>query len=262
MKRYSLIFSFLFSCICLYAQTRISAVSEDPKVVAHRGFWDTEGSAQNSLMSLDKAAEIYCYGSEFDVNITEDGYLVVNHDATINGMVIEEHPYKDIADVKLKNGETLPTLYQYLQRAKDWPEIRLILEIKTHKLPENEDKAVDGVVTLVKNMGLLDRTEFISFSLEVCKRLHKQLPESKVAYLNGDLSPMEVKKLGLTGIDYHYDVFNKHPEWLDEAYQNGIEVNVWTVDKLDLLQKFSNDSRVNLITTNKPLALQGLKNKK
>ena len=44
-----------------------------PKVVAHRGYWTTEGSAQNSIASLQKAAEIGCWGSEFDVWMTADG---------------------------------------------------------------------------------------------------------------------------------------------------------------------------------------------
>ncbi len=34
------------------------------QVIAHRGYWDTHGSAQNSLASLEKADEIGAYGSE------------------------------------------------------------------------------------------------------------------------------------------------------------------------------------------------------
>ena len=241
----------LFCSLCAAAQ---------PKVVAHRGYWKTDGSAQNSITALEKAAEIHCYGSEFDVNITADGVLVVNHDATINGLRIEEHPYADIKNTVLKNGETLPTLFQYLQRALTLPDLQLILEIKGHKIPENEDRAVDGVVTLLRNMGLLDRTEFISFSMRVCERLHAQLPQAKVAYLNGTESPLQIKERGLTGIDYHYDVFNKHPEWLDEAHQNGIEVNVWTVDSQELLERFAKDPRIDVITTNEPVNLQRIEN--
>ena len=62
--------------------------SAETKVIAHRGFWKTEGSAQNSITALKKAAEINVYGSEFDVLITSDGIPVVNHDDTIEGLVI------------------------------------------------------------------------------------------------------------------------------------------------------------------------------
>ena len=33
------------------------------EVIAHRGFWTTDGSAQNSLAALVKADSIHCYGS-------------------------------------------------------------------------------------------------------------------------------------------------------------------------------------------------------
>lgn len=66
------------------------------KVVAHRGFWATEGSAQNSIRSLVKADSIGCWGSEFDVWMTQDGKLVVNHDDNINGIVIETSTSKEV----------------------------------------------------------------------------------------------------------------------------------------------------------------------
>jgi glycerophosphoryl diester phosphodiesterase len=37
-------------------------VSAKTKVIAHRGFWNTEGSAQNSIAALTKANEIKVYG--------------------------------------------------------------------------------------------------------------------------------------------------------------------------------------------------------
>ncbi|MCF0160731.1 MAG: D-alanyl-D-alanine carboxypeptidase, partial [Bacteroidaceae bacterium] len=82
-------------------------------------------------------------------------------------------------------------------------------------------------------------------------------PQNKVAYFNGDVAPREIIKKGLTGIDYHYNVFLKeHPEWLDEAKEVGCEVNVWTVDKPELLELFAADDRVDIITTNAPELLQ------
>lgn len=248
MKNNILLFVALFVSLSAFAQ---------PKVVAHRGYWDCEGSAQNSIKALEMAAEIGAYGSEFDVNITSDGMLVVNHDATINGICIEDNPYSSIKDIKLKNGETLPTLAQYLETAIRLPGIQLIFEIKGHKLPENEDRCVDASVAMVKNMGLQDRTEWISFSMRVCERLHKLLPDAKVAYLNGTESPLQIKERGLTGIDYNQSIFtSKNPEWLDEARQHGIETNVWTVDKEELLRQFAKDKRIDIITTNKPVLLQ------
>ena len=41
----------------------LTAVAQS-KIVAHRGYWRTDGSAQNSITSLQKAAAVGCYGSE------------------------------------------------------------------------------------------------------------------------------------------------------------------------------------------------------
>ncbi len=110
--------------------------AQSTQVIAHRGYWKTEGSAQNSLKALEKADSIGCYGSEFDVWITGDGMLVVNHDAKVDSVVIEQATAGEVLALKLSNGENLPTLEQYLELGKKCT-TRLILELIRHRL---EDK--------------------------------------------------------------------------------------------------------------------------
>ena len=81
-----------------------------PKVIAHRGYWVAEGSAQNSLASFAKADAIGVYGSEFDVWFTADDQLVVNHDRTFKGVCMPEATGAEATAVVLDNGEQLPTL--------------------------------------------------------------------------------------------------------------------------------------------------------
>lgn len=57
-----------------------SVQAQKSQVIAHRGYWKTAGSAQNSITALQKADSIHCYGSEFDVWLTKDNKLVINHD--------------------------------------------------------------------------------------------------------------------------------------------------------------------------------------
>ena len=90
----------------------------NPKIVAHRGYWKTEGYAQNSIRSLVKADSIGVYGSEFDVWITADDKLIVNHDGHIGDLIIENSTAAQITACKLENGENVPTLEQYLDAAK------------------------------------------------------------------------------------------------------------------------------------------------
>ena len=235
----------------------LTAVAQ-PKIVAHRGYWRTDGSAQNSITSLQKAAAVGCYGSEFDVWLTADGVPVVFHDATINGIRIEDTTFATLMNHRLQNGEFIPTLQQYLTEGSKIEGCQLILEIKPHRNEVRDKRIADMCVELVRSLGLEKKTEYISFSKVVCQRLHEITPDSKVAYLNGELSPAQIKEMGLTGIDYNEKVFVKHPEWLQEAKQLGVEVNVWTVDGEENLRHHVNLEGVDLITTNDPEILKGI----
>ena len=235
----------------------LTAVAQ-PKIVAHRGYWRTDGSAQNSITSLQKAAAVGCYGSEFDVWLTADGVPVVFHDATIDGIRIEDTTFATLMNHRLQNGEFIPTLQQYLTEGSKIEGCQLILEIKPHRNEVRDKRIADMCVELVRTLGLEKKTEYISFSKVVCQRLHEISPESKVAYLNGELAPAQIKEMGLTGIDYNEKVFVKHPEWLQEAKQLGVEVNVWTVDGEENLRHHVNLEGVDIITTNDPEILKGI----
>ena len=232
-------------------------IQAQTQVIAHRGFWKIEGSAQNSIMALEKAAEAQLYGSEFDVLMTADGKVVVNHDSSIEGMVIAETPYKKLKNIRIKNGEKLPTLKNYLKKGKKL-DIQLILEAKPLPTKEMEDEAIAKMVKMVKKMGLEKQVEYISFSLNMCEQLAKLTPESEIAYLEGNIAPSELKKKGINGIDYHLNVIlNKHPEWVEEAHRLGMKVNVWTVNNESDMKKLI-DMKVDYITTDQPLELKNL----
>ena len=226
-----------------------------PKVVAHRGYWKTEGSAQNSIASWQKAAQIGCWGSEFDVWLTADGVPVVFHDATVEGIRIEDTTYATLMNIRLKNGEFIPTLQQYLTEAQRHPDCRLIFEVKPHRNEKRDYRISEMSVELINMLGLADRTDYISFSKNVCKRIHELAPKAKIAYLNGELSPKEIKELGWTGIDYNSKVFENHPDWALEAKKLGLEVNVWTVDGEEALKRFAKMPGIDIITTNDPETL-------
>ena len=54
-------------------------VFAQPRLVAHRGFYTTPGSDENTISSLINAQQLGVYGVEFDVNRTSDGELIVVH---------------------------------------------------------------------------------------------------------------------------------------------------------------------------------------
>ncbi len=226
-----------------------------PKVIAHRGYWNTPGSAQNSIRSLVKADSVGCYASEFDVWMTPDSVLIVNHDPTINGVEIQRTPSSEVLKQKLANGEYVPTLEQYFQAAQKL-KTRLVLELKTHDSRKQEAAAVKKTLKLAKKYGLEDRLDYIVFSKDAFKGYVKAAPKiNKVYFLNGDYVPAQVKYAKGAGIDYSIKVMKKHPEWIDECHKLGLEVNVWTVNEPEDMQ-WCIDRGVDYITTNEPELLQ------
>lgn len=235
-----------------------SMMKAQTQVIAHRGFWQSQpATAENSLKSLENAQNLKVYGSEFDVRMSKDGVLVVNHDEHINTVEISETLFKDLEKQKLMNGEAIPTLEKYLKQGKKSKTVKLIIELKPAKTPELEKEMVKKALAMVKKLDLENQSEYISFSLTICKELKKLYPKSKVQYLNGELSPQEVKDIGLDGIDYHYSIFvDKHPDWISEAKKIGLVTNVWTVNDLEVYKKLS-EMGVDFVTTNIPDVFMG-----
>ena len=229
----------------------VVGAAEAQKVVAHRGFWKTEGSAQNSLASYAKADAVGAFGSEFDVWMTVDGHLVVNHDKRFKGVDMETTPFADIRKVKLDNGEQLPTLDEYLNNAAKYPKTRLVLELKSLTSLQREDEAAVKVVKALKKHNLMEHTDIIAFSINACLAFKKAAPEAAIYYLDSDLPPKKIKALGLAGMDYSSYALRRHPEWVKEAHELGLKVNVWTVNKEEDMKYFISQG-VDFITTDHP----------
>lgn len=238
-----------------------SVKGQSTQIIAHRGFWKTENNAQNSITALQKAAKENFFGSEMDIHITKDDVLIVNHDHDINGVIIETANYADIKNTILKNGETIPTLKEYLTEGKKYSHLKLILEIKSHKDLNRENKAVSEIVKMVKDLNLEDQVEYISFSKNICNQVKINDSKGLVSYLNGDLSPKEVKEKGWDGIDYNFKIFQQNPTWIKEANDLGLITNTWTVNKEDVMDEMIQQN-IQFISTDEPLTLkQKLSNK-
>ncbi|WP_299182659.1 glycerophosphodiester phosphodiesterase family protein [uncultured Chryseobacterium sp.] len=233
----------VLSTVLMKAQTQI---------IAHRGYWQTQPpTAENSVKALKNTQQLKVYGAEFDVRMSKDGVLLINHDEHHGKMEISETDFKELKKLKLSNGENLPTLKDYLKQGKKDPSVKLIIELKPIKSQEKENELVAKTIQMVKDMKLESQSEFISFSLNICKEIKKIEPKCKVQYLNGELSPEQIKKEGLDGMDYHYSVFSKNPTWIEEANSLGLITNAWTVNDIEIYEQLKKQG-IGFITTNIP----------
>lgn len=232
----------------------VAAQAAVPKIVAHRGHHRAEGSAQNSIRSLVKADSIGADACEFDVWISADGVLYVNHNADVDGVIIETADSATLDRCHLANGEAVPRLDAFLDTARTLG-IDLVLEIKPHKDRARENVAVPMAIKMIADKGLTDRTSYITFSRNAFDILVRESGRP-VLYLNG-VSPQVLQEIGGTGADYHINVFRKNPGWIEELHRRGCPVNIWTVDSEADIQ-WCIDHGADFITTNEPELAQKL----
>ena len=102
--------------------------------IAHRGLFDNAaGSPENSLAAFQRAVD-NGYGIELDVQLSEDGELVVFHDENLHRMcgvdrLVRDCSFSELAGVRLgKSSEHIPLFSEVLKYVAG--HVPLIVEIK------------------------------------------------------------------------------------------------------------------------------------
>lgn len=232
-------------------------------IVAHRGFWNSEqgGFSENSIASLKAAQDAGLWGSECDIHITADDVVIVNHNPDIDGKKIATHKFADFANDLLPNGERRPTFDEYLDQVAKCSTTKLIIELKKQPSEDREDLLVAKTIAALKVHKLYDPNKvlFISFSKYMCDVIARLCPEFINQFLSmdflGDQDPDIYGPQGINGVDYHYKMFDAHPEWVKHAHDRGMSVNAWTVNKEKDIRKMI-EVGVDAITTNEPLLVR------
>ena len=250
-KIVSVILIFLLSCTA-NKQTMQSFQFAPNPVVAHRGAFKKNGFPENSIAALKEAIRLNCTGSEFDVRMTIDDSLIINHDPDYHQLDIEKSSYSELSAYKLSNGEMLPTLRQYLLAgSENNKSTRLVLEIKPSATQERGQQIAEKVWQLVKELNVEPLVVYISFDYQILKKLLDLDRNVSTQYLNGDVAPEQLKADGISGADYHFSVFQKHPEWIASAKKAGILLNAWTVNSEKDI-RWLLENKFDYITTNEP----------
>lgn len=251
----------LFSCKSTQIENKMT-FAENP-VVAHRGAWKAKALPENSIAALREAIRLGCVGSEFDVRMTKDEVLIVTHDATYNDLIIEESTYSKLAETKLANGETLPTLEDYIKAGLvDNPSTGLVVELKPSKTPGfNELMAVKAMETIDRLNAKAHVLTYISFSYAILKKIKQIDSNAQVQYLDGSKNPDQLENDQILGMDYYISAFKNNPTWIAQAKAKNIKLNVWTVNKESDMNWFL-DREFDFITTNEPELLFDLMEKK
>ena len=191
--------------------------------------------------------------------MTLDSILVVFHDPHFQNLNIRSTRYSDLVKFKLANGEDLPTLEEYISAGvKKNHSTGLVCEIKpvkAHSLRKYIARKVVEIVDSLKAGPYVN--SYISFDYQILKEIHNLDRSVKTQFLGGNKSPQELKSDGITGLDYHLQVYKDHPEYIPKAKELNLTLNVWTVNKLEDMKWFY-DQGFDYITTDEPEILMEL----
>ena len=208
------------------------------KMIAHRGVSKLE--CENTVPAFVAAGNRSYYGIETDVHITGDGKLILHHDDTayrltgIENLNIEQSAFGHLRSVPLispiegdeaRKDLRMPALEEYISVCRKYEKFA-VLELKNPM----SDAAIEGIVSVIRDMQWLEQTIFISFDLNNMLVLRKLLPEQKLQYLLSQYpeNTLEILKEHKLDLDINYKALTK--ENLELLHAEGIEVNCWTVD--------------------------------
>lgn len=225
-----------------------------PRIIAHRGL-HTTGITENTVASFKAANELGgVYGSEADFWITTDGVIVSNHDGKVNGLTVQNSNYYGTA----MEGKT-DLFSDYVDYMKANPSaMKLIIEIKSHSTSAKNNACADEIIKQVAAAGLNDKVEYIAFNYDLCVYLAGKVPSGTVVgYLNGDKTPSSIAS-GIKCIDYNANILRKNTDWIQQAHDKDMVVNVWTIyDSRADMMEFINKG-VDYITTDYPQTMKAL----
>ncbi|HET8930380.1 MAG TPA: glycerophosphodiester phosphodiesterase [Acidimicrobiales bacterium] len=219
-----------------------------PLIFAHRGV--SVEFTENSLEAFRAAGPRRADGVELDVHRAGDGRLVVHHDAHLaDGRAII-----DLDRAALP--ETVPTLAESLEACAG---LRVNIEIKNIPGEPDYDEAglvAAGVVTLVREMELVDRVIVSSFNYDDIAHVRALDVDIATGWLVLGVDHLEML-LGHVVADRHTALHPPAevttPEVVAAAHRLGILVNTWTVDDPNRIVELA-AAGVDAVITNDPAA--------
>lgn len=196
-----------------------------PQAIAHRGGNVT--TPENTLAAFQNAIDLGMDYLEFDVQMTDDGELVVIHDETVdrttNGtgpvgqMTLEEIRALDAGD-----GEQVPTFEEVIQLAKD-NGIGILPEAKSPELyPGMPTKMVD----LLEEMDYLDQAIIQSFVPAAIDEINTANSNARTCALY-TLWEFDLSGAKSTDVCPMAEMALLYPWMIRSAHERGQEVFVW-----------------------------------
>jgi len=211
-----------------------------PLVVAHRG--NSAVAPQNTLAAFEAAWRAGAGSIELDVQLTEDGHVVVIHDDTVDATTSGTGALArlDLEEVRALDagswfspafaGQRVPTFAEVVDLLLARPGIDLLLEVKGSWTVDQ----VRLVTEPLRAAGLTDRVIGQSFWPETVAALGEADPDLRrgllVATVDDDLLD-RCADLGVMTCNPMGTLLLEHPDLVARLHAAGLQVAVWTLDE-------------------------------
>lgn len=257
---------------------------EPVKIVAHRGARSL--APENTVAAAVKALEAGAFGWELDVAMSSDGVLVLLHDDTLErtsnaqqvfpnrspwsvyeftleelkqldlgSWFVETDPFElinkgiisenDLASYKGLAIDTLEEALLYTKEHNWWVNV----EIKDASGTHAHDVIVSKVVSLIGALGMEEQVLISSFNHDYLREVKSLNPDLALGVLvskcvNDPLSLMQ--EIGAQA--YHPGLKAVDPDQIRLLREAGFDVNVWTVNDLQVAQELIEMGVTGIIT--------------
>ena len=205
----------------------------DVKIVAHRGIVDDE--TENTIQAVKASLEADIDVVEMDVQMTEDGEIILHHDRSLNRILgveknIDELTYREITGLEVESRENfdsdekiVATLGEALELVDGQMDVQI--DVKTYGRGE---KLAERIVSIIDEYDMVGNTYIQSFDRIFIEKVEELNPEVKTSqimfYVLGDLSYIEADYFTVEkGLITH--------EFVGKAREEGKGIWVWTVNK-------------------------------
>jgi glycerophosphoryl diester phosphodiesterase len=217
------------------------------KKIAHRGA--SGRYPENTRLAFQKAIEAGADMIELDCQLTQDGHVVVFHDerlartararGAVKNRTLAQLKRLDIGQWRNKafKGERILTLEEALDIIGGNAD--LCLEIKT--FPDSPSGIEIKILFTLSHYDYLDRTIVSSFDYRALARVRELAPEAALGILYGSSKAQEpvAAAIGVGAASIHAHKQLASREFLMRAWEQGLDIFVWTVNEPSEIATFS-----------------------
>lgn len=156
--------------------------------IAHRGY--PKHHTENTLAAFQAALDLNFTHLELDVQLTRDEVPVILHDTTLDRVSeksgnVKDYTLAEIKEIRLRNGEQIPTLQEALELLKN----KIIVDIELKQMGDLYPGLEKIVLRSILDNDMLDQTFIASFDHYSLDRVRSMNDKIDLGIINSGASP-------------------------------------------------------------------------